>query len=513
MLNSLVFCIIFLVAVNGQNYDEQYRLQVHYSVKSAWSNDPNGLIYAGGYYHLFYQFYPNDIVWGPMHWGHARSKDLIHWENMPIALEPYDKWMIFSGCCVIDKSNVAGFLSDRSNNTDQTEDTLIAIFTLKELNGTEQSEGMAYSFDAGTTWTQYVNNPIIRIPGIVDFRDPMVFQRNGQFYMTLDLGDRIRFYSSTDLKTWKDEFDFGVNPDEGDKSGVWECPSMVTLKDEQGNEHDVLIVSVLAPEGCFAQYFVGKFTESHFNSYNQSKVALLDNGFDNYASVPYINDPLGRIILIGWMSNWLYSDKIPTSTWRGQYTIPRELTLKTIHGQIYLVQQPIRELNNLIDPLRTWSLSKPMKVSGFKTIDLTEEIPFVLASAYILDFEYDIGNVTQGNLSIRFSNSFDEFIAFRYDFSDNSIEFDRTNSGNFSFSSKLVKKEPRISNSNIFSGKVILDTSSVEKFVDGGLNVFTNLVFPAEPYNKIQLFTAFENAEESVTVSKLNVTCLNSIWK
>lgn len=236
MFNSIVSIVfistIFLLSVKGQSYDEKYRLQVHYSVKAGWANDPNRLIYAGGYYHLFYQFSPYDTIFGLVHWGHARSKDLVHWENMPIALKPYDNGKIYSGCCVFDEKNVTGFALKYGENVEQSKKPLIAIYTHKEIGGAEtESQALAYSFDDGITWTQYADNPIIKNPGIYDFRDPMIFQRNGRFYMALVVCDRVRFLSSTDLITWNVESDFGVNPDEGDKTGIWECPWLITLKE------------------------------------------------------------------------------------------------------------------------------------------------------------------------------------------------------------------------------------------------------------------------------------------
>lgn len=504
---------IFLLSVNGQHDGEKYRLQVHYSVKSGWSNDPNGVIYAHGYYHLFYQHHPYDTVFGSIHWAHARSKDLIHWEDMPIALKPYDNCMIYSGCCFIDEDDVAGFASNSNETANPSSTPMLAFYTMHEIGGEEtETQGISYSFDYGTTWTNYKNNPIIPNPGIKDFRDPMVFQRHGTYYMTLVLNDRVRFMSSIDLTTWDVVSEFGVDPDVGDKSGVWECPSMVTLKDEQGNEHDILLVSLNNGNISYTQYFVGKFNGTHFNDYNQSPHLWFDNGFDNYASIPYLNDPLGRTIVIGWMSNWAYAQQIPTSTWRGQFTIPREMTLKTVDGKIHIAQKPVDELHKIVDSSKFWTLSQPMKMSGYQTLDLNTQIPFALGSAYTLEFEYDIGTATNGNYTIRFSNRLNEEILFNFDFNDNSFEFDRRNSGNVSFNPKFgnTARFDRISNSKRFTGKMILDTTSVEMFVDGGLNSFTALFFPTEPFNQIQLITTL-NANESIDILKFSVSNLNSI--
>lgn len=304
LLNISLCCLISLAIVNGQTYNEKYRLQLHPSVPSGWANDPNGLIYFNGYYHMFYQHNPNDTKAGNVHWGHFRSTDLIHWENLPIALYRFNGYDIFSGCCVSDEKNLTGFAS--ASKDDET--PLIAIFSMNKDKA--QSQGMAYSLDNGINWTMYDKNPILPNPDLKkspDFRDPNIIERNGNFIMSLAVNDRISFYGSNNYKDWKWMSDFGVDPAEGDKCGQWECPSLFSLKDEQNNEHDILIVSENpCKNGSVLQYFVGKFDGVQFKNYNQTKVLWAENGPDNYAAIPFHNDPRGRIVLIGWMSNWLY---------------------------------------------------------------------------------------------------------------------------------------------------------------------------------------------------------------
>lgn len=203
----LLLVAVASVAAIDEQWDyviEKYRLQLHFSVPFGWLNDPNGLVYHNGIYHLFYQHHPFSNKWGPMHWGHAQSTDLIHWQNMPIALRPYDKGAIFSGCCVSDTENVTG-LGQRTH-------PLIAIYTLD--NSGAQSQAMAYSLDDGVTWTTYESNPIVQNPGFVDFRDPNIIQRDGKFHMALAAGDRIMFYSSNDLKAWTRQLEFGAVPNQ-----------------------------------------------------------------------------------------------------------------------------------------------------------------------------------------------------------------------------------------------------------------------------------------------------------
>ncbi|XP_031628779.1 uncharacterized protein LOC116344402 [Contarinia nasturtii] len=511
IISLLIGCTIFLLPINGQNYNEKYRLQVHYSVPSGWMNDPNGLIYEDGYYHLFYQYNPASTTFGPPHWGHAQSLDLVHWENLPIAIYPYNEQWIFSGCCVLDKDNVTGF---GSHLPGQSEQPLIAIYTLHEQHGEthKETQGLSYSLDKGMTWTYYDANPIIPSLGIPDFRDPNVFERNGTFYMVLAEFDRIEFFKSKNLINWEPISKFGVDPMEGSKDGVWECPSLFSLKDEQNNEHDVLVVSENIPNSAI-EYFIGKFDGVKFNTYNKSRSLRLDFGHDNFAAVPYVNDPFGRIIMVSWMSNWNYSLDTPTSTWRGQMTIPRELKLKTVDGSLYLVQRLVDDLYSLIDGSRQWSLSTPYHLLGNQNINLSSLMPFKTGSMLILEYAINIENIRNGEIGIKFGNNLGESVLFHYNVSSDTYVFDRRKSGNVTFNTKFadqIAKAKRISTSKCLSGQILLDTASIEVFADDGLSVFTSLFFPTEPYENIELI--FDTADKSATVEKLSVSALHSIW-
>ncbi|XP_055317752.1 levanase-like [Sitodiplosis mosellana] len=508
LLFSICYCEL---PVNGQSYKEKNRLQLHYSIPSGWSNDPNGLIYAGGYYQLYFQYNPVDTVFGPMHWGHARSPDLIHWENMPIALKPYEKGVIYSGCAILDKNNVTGFAA--LNNSDASSTALIALYTLDDNKN--QSQALAYSFDNGTTWTQYEANPVIPNQGILDFRDPNVFERDGKFYVTLAVLDHIEFYVSSNLLSWEKVTDFGVSPDEGLKIGVWECPALLTLADEHGNKHDILIVSMNDEvHGSRTQYFIGQFNGSRFNTYDKSRILWIDNGFDNYAAVPYPNDPAERVVLIGWLSNWLYAQNVTASTWRGQMTIPREMGLRTIDGALHVIQQPVVELNNIIDPARNWTLSEPFNLTGNHIMDVTSKIPFNTGSQLILNYEFDIEQVENGQIDLRFGNTKGEFVSFNYNVKERTYGFDRSNSGDVAFHPGFagpLQRIKRISSSQLLSGKILLDTASIEIFADDGLNTISALFFPSELLEKIHLRSSID-AGKSVKVSKLRVAALKSIW-
>lgn len=321
---------------------------------------------------------------------------------------------------------------------------------------------------------------------------------------------------SSNLKQWEKLSDFGLSPNEGDKSGVWECPALLTLKDEQGNEHDILFVSENGDaEGSLLQYFVGKFDGTTFQTYDQERLLWAENAFDNYAAIPYHNDPHGRAIFIGWMSNWLYANLIPTISWRGQMTIPRELSLKTIDGNVHLIQRPVDELNKLIDNKRTWSLQSPMAISGSKTVDFTSQIPFKTGSMLSLEYEIDIRNAASGKITLQFGNNQNEFVTFSYDMTERIYEFDRSKSGNITFGARFADRTARaerIATNNILSGRIILDIASIEIFADDGLNVFSAIYFPSEIYEKIEVITALPNADTSVSVQKLSVSGLEGIW-
>lgn len=450
-----------------------------------------------------------------MSWGHAKSYDLIHWTNMPIAIHPYDKGVIFSGCCVLDDDNLTG-VRPSTNSSDVT--PIIAIYTLSS-SVTGQSQAMAYSLDNGTTFTQYTKNPLIANPGIPDFRDPNIFERNGAFYMALAVKDRLQFYSSKNLLAWTYLSDFGV--DERDHSGVWECPSLFTLKDEQNNEHDLIVLSVNNNELRTGQteYFIGKWNGNAFNSYNKTNVLRVDAGFDNYAGIPFHNDPFDRRVFIGWMSNWMYALQTPSLVWRGQMTIPRELTLKTVNGKPHLAQRPIDTFNGTIDSSRMWSLQTPLDISGQQIVDLTSKIPFRTGSMLTLDYTMDIQNAANGKVEWIFGNSKGEFVSFGYLIGNGNYELDRSRSGDTSFSPKFtdtIARAERIdSGSTLLRGQIVLDTASIEIFADDGLNTFSGLFYPTELYETIQLNVTqtVDDSTKSIRVQKLSVAALNSVWE
>ena len=307
-------------------------------------NDPNGMVFYEGEYHLFYQHYPDDNVWGPMHWGHTVSQDMVNWKHMPIALYPDELGYFFSGSAVIDWQNTSG-LGTVDNPP------MVAIYNYHEPVGAEdpdrtdfQYQGIAFSLDKGRTWTKYDNNPVLNNPGIRDFRDPKVmwFEPTQRWIMTLAVKDHISFYSSPDLISWTHESDFGLEV--GGHGGVWECPDLFALQVDDSDEVKwVLLVSINpgGPAGGSAtQYFVGEFDGASFimdpsfapqvtppAGSDEERAVWMDYGPDNYAGVTWsdVPDSDGRRLFIGWMSNWSYSQVVPTTVWRSAMTVPREL--------------------------------------------------------------------------------------------------------------------------------------------------------------------------------------------
>lgn len=515
-LTYLLLCSILLslFSVDAVLYEEPHRLQVHYSPPFGWANDPNGLIYAFDAYQFYHQHNAYATIPGNISWGHAKSRDLIHWQHLPVALPSFGVNSMFSGCAVLDRENLTGVAPFPSAGVVP----LIAIYTQQNDQTEIQSQAMAYSLDNGITLTQYKFNPII--PGKKDFRDPNIFMRNGKFFMTLVSGSSVQFWSSINLLTWTYVSDFGRMPTLGDRSGNWECPSIVKLTDERGIEYDLLLISVDSNTNVYGknEYFIGKWDGTTFRS-QTTRILRVDNGFDNYAGVPYHNDPQGRVIFIAWMSNYKYAPKIPTSGWRGQYTMPRELFLITLNGNLYLGQRPIHEFYKLIDVTRTWSLKMPMKLTHQQTVDLSLQIPFRFNSLLTLEYAIDIKNPIGGKIGFRFGNKLGEFVSFYYDAENGNYVLDRSRSGNVSFSpvfaKALIAKVKRKTPSRTLTGRIILDTASIEIFADNGVDTFTAQFFPSALYDGIHLDVdlKYANVNEFAVVKQFNASALKSIWK
>jgi len=452
-----------------------------------------------------------------MHWGHAVSKDLVRWENLPIALYPDELGYIFSGSAVVDWENTAGFSADENP-------ALVAVYTYhnmeKEKAGAAdyQSQGIAYSTDKGRTWTKYEGNPVLANQGIKDFRDPKVIwhEPTQKWIMTLAVLDHISFYSSTNLKTWNFESDFGLNW--GAHRGVWECPDLFPLKVEGTQQEQwVLLVSIGSGGlngGSATQYFVGDFDGNSFklnDTFQQylkrnealatdttqvvEKAVWLDYGSDNYAGVTWSGIPPkdGRRIFMGWMSNWQYAQIVPTYDWRSTMTLPRELKLLPDYT---LLQEPVNELRNLMANAR--AIPEIALDTTFQVVNLvsTNHIQFNLAMNSANQFELTLENDTE-NIRLIINKA------------EQQITVDRTLSGATDFHPDFGKKHhaPIKINGNITSVEIFTDNSSVEIFVNGGEYVFTDLIFPRQYYNKLAM-----QSDGDTKASSFIYHTVNSIW-
>ncbi len=465
---------------------EQHRPLFHFTPKTGWINDPNGMVYYKGEYHLFYQHYPDSTVWGPMHWGHAVSKNMIDWEHLPIGLFPDSLGCIFSGSAVVDVNNTSGFGKKGG------ESPLVAIFTYHDFVGEKakrsdfQTQGIAYSLDKGRTWIKYAGNPVVKNPGIRDFRDPKVFWHTASkhWIMVLAVTDHIEFYASKNLKAWEKVGEFGKN--EGAHSGVWECPDLFPMKVVgQDKTKWVAIVNINpgAPNGgSGTQYFVGHFDGKTFKNDNPSdKTLWFEYGKDNYAGVTWSGNPDGRRLLIGWMSNWQYANIVPTTTWRNATTLPRELSLHDTKEGLRVFQKPIKEFNIL----RGSALNIPkMELKELKTIDSKNVKKEIKLSV-------DLSKTTASNFGIILSNSKNEKVEIGYDVLKKQFFIDRTEGGKKAFSKEYNVNQyaPRISPNTILKMHLIIDVASVELFADNGATTMTSIFFPNEDFTTTQIFS------------------------
>ncbi len=467
LLGATLACNPSEESVDQQSrFDEPFRPQYHFTPPAQWMNDPNGMVYYEGEYHLFYQHYPDSNVWGPMHWGHAVSEDLIHWEHLPIAIEPDSLGWIFSGSAVYDADNSSGLGT-------KDKPPLVAIYTYHDPVGAEakrddfQTQGIAYSTDNGRNWLKYEGNPILENPGIRDFRDPKVIWVDDKWIMSLAVKDRISFYSSENLLEWEHESDF--QPDWAAYGGVWECPDLFPLKTSTGEEKWVLFVSINpgGPNGGSAtQYFVGDFDGVSFTT-ETNEVKWLDYGADNYAGVTWSNIPEedGRRLFIGWMSNWAYANVVPTENWRSANTLPRELTLNQRKGDYLVASSPVRELEKLRE--------NAQEMEGSEWEIESELVELILRPE-------------QGDFSVEIGNEKGEKVVFRKNGEE--LSFDRSQSGITGFSNVFGNLHTApLEGLEVEQLRIFLDRSSIEIFVNNGELVLTEIIFPESPYSQIKL--------------------------
>lgn len=451
---------------------EKFRPTYHFSPLYGWMNDPNGMVYKDGEYHLFYQHNPYGSKWGNMHWGHAISKDLINWEHRPDAITPDALGTIFSGSAVVDTDNTAGFGAG----------AIVAIYT---QNSDRQVQSIAYSTDNGRSFTKYENNPVLTSDAR-DFRDPKVFwhKETQRWIMLLAVGQEMQIFSSSNLKDWAFESSFGEG--QGAHGGVWECPDLFELPVDGTNEKKWVLLCNLNPGGPFGgsatQYFVGTFNGKEFVNESPSKTKWMDWGKDHYATVTWSDAPDNRRIAIAWMSNWQYANDVPTSQYRSPNSVPRDLSLFTVDGETYLQSAPSPELLKL----RDISKKRSFKVNGTRTIK-----DMIAGNEGAYEIELTIENQHADVIGFRLYNDKGEEVDMQYYMKEKKFSMDRRKSGEVGFNENF----PMLTWTTIESGKdelklrLFVDKSSVEAFGDGGRFVMTNQVFPSEPYTHIDFYS------------------------
>lgn len=415
---------------------ERFRPVYHHTPLYGWMNDPNGMFFKDGTWHLYYQWNPYGSQWENMHWGHSTSRDLIHWETQPIALEPDWLGSIFSGSCVTNGDEVVAFYTSA---------------------GMHQTQSMAVSKDGGRTFEKYSGNPVLTTSDVPDFRDPRPFWNEDikAWNLILAAGQEMRIYSSKDLKEWKYESSFGK--EYGNHSGVWECPDLFKI-----NNKWVLICNI-NPGGPFGgsatQYFVGQFDGHKFTCESMPKVTKwMDYGKDHYATVSFYNAPENRRVVMAWMSNWQYANHVPTKQYRSGNSIPRDLGLFTCGEETYVSVVPSKEM---------------LTLRGAKVKKPTE------ACEIIID--------TKSMTEIVLSNSKGEQVTMVYDAQKQTFSMDRTKSGELSFSEAFPCVTTAPTYGTIKQLRLFIDRCSIEAFDAEGKMSMTNLVFPSEPYTNIKI--------------------------
>ena len=472
--------------------EDLYRPNFHFTPKKGWMNDPNGMFFYNGYYHLYFQHYPDGTTWGPMHWGHAISTDLFNWKEQPIALYPDDLGYIFSGSVVVDYENTSGFGVDGKI-------PIIAIFTShdpkKEKTGEidVENQSIAYSLDEGLTWTKYKDNPVLKNPGARDFRDPKVSwdKQRKRWTMVLAAGQEIQFYISKDLKSWNKLTSFGEGI--GNHGGVWECPDFFQLPVVGSSEKKwVLLVSINPGgpnNGSATQYFVGDFDGKNFvldESFNteteEEQGFWVDYGRDNYAGVTFSNveNKDGGKLFMGWMSNWLYANEVPTENWRSAMTIARTLELIKSDNTYRITSNPVPELDEFkIEKLKNSNVS----IKGKTLLTTSKAVDFTS-----VQINFKIENLIDGVYNFELTNSEGDSLRFGYDSSMNNYFVDRNNAGKTDFSNKFSNRiaiAPSTNTQNDWTGTIVLDKTSIELFFDNGQTVMTEIFFPKAPFESL----------------------------
>jgi sucrose-6-phosphate hydrolase SacC (GH32 family) len=463
---------------NSSDYEQPYRPQVHFSPREHWTNDPNGLVYFDGEYHLFYQYNPFGDVWGHMSWGHAVSRDLLEWRELPVALPEENGIMIFTGSTVVDERNTSGFCVNGKP-------CMVAVYTghtpETASHAALQTQNLAYSNDRGRTWTKYPGNPVLNL-NLADFRDPHVFwseqAQRWVMAVTLPNDHKVLFYGSSNLKQWTRLSEFGPA---GATDGQWECPIMIELHlDGDAHRTRWLLKVGLNPGGLQGgsgeQYFVGTFDGARFVNENPASTTLwTDYGKDCYCALPFNGMRRGDApVMIGWMNNWQYAAMLPTHPWRGQMTIPRRLALRTLPEGIRLVQEPVEALGELREKHLAWD---------GKSVDAALTRSFELHSETALTSAEEAGWKLLSDGPV--------YTLVGYNRTRGEIFVDRTHSGVTDFSRDFPVRTAaplKIGNAPLRL-TILVDRSTVEVFAQGGQVAITNLVYPPADAQSIEFYS------------------------
>lgn len=472
---------------------DPYRPSYHFAPQLGWMNDPNGMFYLDGVYHLYYQANPYGSTWGNLSWGHATSRDLVRWDQQPTALFPDVHGMIFSGSAVVDKDNTSGF----------GHNAVVAFYTSARER---QTQSLAYSTDGGRSFTKYEGNPVLAMP-YADFRDPKVIWHtpSKRWVMILAVGQEMQFYTSTNLKEWSYASSFGAGY--GAHGGVWECPDLIELPVKGTEERRWVLICNLNPGGpnggSAMQYFVGDFDGKSFTTKTPgSTTKWVDYGKDHYATVSWHNAP-GAPTVIGWMSNWEYATQTPSKQFRSAMTLPRTLGLYLGEdGEHYLSMQPVSSVETLRGKGRSYG-SSSLSAKG-KSYQLPAD------GRYELLVEVESGKAKE--LSLKLGNAKGEYFDIRLDLSKGQMACDRSKSGIVGFSDKFpsVAYSP-LPKSNRHKLRIFVDNASVEVFdAEGGRYCQTNIVFPTKPLSTLTVSSTGQGARlGSLAVYPLSVQSNN----
>ncbi|PWT94801.1 MAG: levanase [Bacteroidetes bacterium] len=503
-IHLLIF-LFFCQVVSGQPpkyryYKEPFRPQFHFTPPIQWTNDPNGLVWFNGQYHLFYQYNPFGNRWGHMSWGHAISSDLIHWQHLPVAIPEADSVMIFSGSCVVDKNNTGGF-ADKNGQV-----PMVAIYTghiianPKLPDDYHQAQYIAYSLDSGKSWTKYSGNPVLDIHK-KDFRDPKVFwyepEKKWVMILVLPNEHKCQFYASPNLKTWNLLSEFGPA---GDSTQIWECPDLlqVPVEGNSGNSKWVLTHSTQFT----MQYFVGNFDGTKFVNENPAqKIFRPDQGPDFYAAITYNNLPEGsQPVFLGWANSWRYANDIPTYPWKSAMALPRNLSLRKVDSDWILIQKPLQKLESLRK-----LVFKQDSFSSKRQYD-----PGVKSMQF--EMELKIAPGKESIAGVRIAKKAEHYLEMGYDQKTGEFYVDRSRSEHQAFNhefDKFGRFSAKVRPINgLINLQVFIDKSVIEIYVNGGETVFTIQIFPNDDANGIEFFSSSSDAK----FLNIKIWELSSIW-